>query len=118
MVQLISAVFKFLKDYGARHSNPLNAFLHLFGVPLAFWGIFKLFDRRSSQKSLGCLCLVLGYLLQYLGHKKQGNEVGEVTLIKMFLAKVSHGGKSAPFESEAEIVNGNGNGHRGSFIGE
>ena len=116
MVQLFSALFKFLKDYCARHCDPINACLHLLGVPLAFWGMFKLFDRASSQKSLGILCLVLGYLLQYLGHKKQGNEVGEVTLIKSFLAKVSRGGKSAPAESEAPIVNGNG--RRGSLIGE
>jgi hypothetical protein len=30
-----------------------------------------------------------GYLFQYLGHKAQGNEVGEVTLIKSIYRKVT-----------------------------
>jgi hypothetical protein len=31
---------------------------------------------------------VTGYLLQYLGHRAQGNEVGEVTLIKKIAARL------------------------------
>lgn len=69
----------FLIDYIGRHKHPVNAGLHLVGVPMVFFGIFKLFGGRPAA---GMTFFVLGYYFQYLGHKVQGNEVGEVTLIK------------------------------------
>jgi hypothetical protein len=72
------AVVNFLVDYCERHAHPVNAALHLVGVPLAFYGFFKMF----SDPTEGFGMLFTGYLLQFLGHRAQGNEVGEVTLIK------------------------------------
>lgn len=69
----------FIIDYIERHHHPVNAFLHIFGVPCAFYGIFKLCTGSALE---GFLEVVFGYFLQYLGHRAQGNEVGEVTLIK------------------------------------
>ena len=46
---------------------------------MAFFGLYKLVTDSSA---LGVCLLFFGYLFQYLGHKAQGNEVGEVTLIK------------------------------------
>jgi uncharacterized membrane protein YGL010W len=74
-----SAILAFLIDYRQRHAHPVNAFLHLLGVPAAFFGLWQLL---SGQVLSGISFLVLGYFLQYLGHRAQGNEVGEVTLIK------------------------------------
>jgi hypothetical protein len=78
MKRQLRKVVDFLVDYCQRHSHPLNAALHIIGVPLAFYGLFKLF----SDPGEGFGMLFVGYLLQYLGHRAQGNEVGEVTLIK------------------------------------
>lgn len=69
----------FIKDYCERHKHPVNAMLHICGVPMAFVGFYWLVVGKTF---LGLLLLFFGYLLQYIGHKVQGNEVGEVTLIK------------------------------------
>lgn len=76
----------FLIDYAQRHKHPINAALHLVGVPAVFYGVYLLFVRNYLVASL---LIVFGYLLQYLGHRAQGNEVGEVTLLKKIIAKVS-----------------------------
>ena len=74
-----SGIWAFLVDYCQRHAHPINAFLHIFGVPMAFYGFFKLL---TGKPLVGLELVVAGYVLQWLGHKAQGNEVGEVTLIK------------------------------------
>jgi len=80
-----SGVVAFFIDYCQRHANPRNACLHIFGVPMAFYGFYKFFCGRFSE---ALLLIVAGYLLQYLGHRAQGNEVGEVTLIKNIWRRV------------------------------
>ncbi len=70
---------EFIIDYCQRHAHPTNAVLHLVGVPLAFFGLYRLF---TGEPGLGWAALIGGYVLQYIGHQAQGNEVGEVTLIK------------------------------------
>lgn len=69
----------FIVDYCGRHANPINACLHIIGVPAVFFGLYLLFNHQAGS---GFSLFVLGYFLQYLGHRAQGNEVGEVTLIK------------------------------------
>ncbi|MBI5173091.1 MAG: Mpo1-like protein [Candidatus Obscuribacter sp.] len=87
--EALCKVKHFLVDYAHRHSHPLNALLHIIGVPLAFFGLYKiLFQRGGNSAGTGAACLILGYWLQYLGHRKQGNEVGEVTLIRHLLRKI------------------------------
>ncbi len=83
--QMISGIIDFLIDYFGRHKHPLNAFLHIFGVPMAFYGFYDLITGRFAE---GSAFVVLGYFLQYLGHRAQGNEVGEVILIKKIWAKL------------------------------
>lgn len=72
-------IMVFIIDYIERHKHPANAILHIFGVPMAFYGLFKLI---TGHIALGIGLLIGGYLLQWLGHSAQGNEVGEITLIK------------------------------------
>lgn len=76
----------FVIDYCQRHANPVNAFLHIFGVPMAFYGIYRFL---TGGFAVGSALIFGGYLFQYLGHRAQGNEVGEVTLIKSIIRKVS-----------------------------
>ena len=75
----MNGIKHFVVDYCTRHANPVNAALHIIGVPAVFFGIYLLF---CHERVLGWSLFVFGYLLQYLGHRAQGNEVGEVTLIK------------------------------------
>jgi hypothetical protein len=69
----------FIIDYGQRHAHPVNAVLHVIGVPLVFLGIAKMVAGKGTR---GTTLVVAGYTLQYLGHRAQGSEVGEVVLIK------------------------------------
>jgi hypothetical protein len=85
----MNSIAAFIIDYCQRHKHPVNAVLHIIGVPAAFYGIYLLF---VGQVWLGCLLIFLGYLFQYLGHRAQGNEVGEVTLIKNIWRKVNKRG--------------------------
>ncbi len=78
-------IMAFVIDYIERHKHPVNAILHIFGVPMAFYGLFKLI---TGEFALGGGLLIGGYLLQWLGHLAQGNEVGEVTLIKNIAARL------------------------------
>ncbi len=88
VLPLIKGTGAFVEDYIQRHKHPVNASLHVVGVPLAFSGLFYLLTGRAPVK--GALYVFLGYLFQYLGHKAQGNEVGEVTLAKSIYRKVAN----------------------------
>ena len=72
----------FVVDYCQRHAHPVNALLHLIGVPMVFYGFYCFLEKMLAE---GLAFIALGYLFQYLGHRAQGNEVGEVTLIKKCL---------------------------------
>jgi hypothetical protein len=87
---LIMIIHAFIKDYMERHKNPLNAALHIVGVPMVFFGIFRL---CCGDLPCGMGCFLSGYLLQYLGHRAQGNEVGEVTLLKKIWVLLAARGK-------------------------
>ena len=87
----------FLIDYCQRHKNPTNAALHLIGVPAAFYGIYLLFVHQFTT---GLALILFGYFLQYLGHRAQGNEVGEVTLIKSIYRRITKKGQDAQIPGE------------------
>lgn len=85
----------FIIDYFQRHKHPLNAVLHIIGIPVVFYGVYYFFAGRPTA---GCAFIALGYFFQYIGHRAQGNEVGEVTLIKkclrITLSKIKGGNPS------------------------
>lgn len=70
---------EFVIDYCQRHVHPVNAILHLIGVPVVLYGAYSLFQGKLVA---AIAFIALGYYFQYIGHRSQGNEVGEVTLIK------------------------------------
>jgi hypothetical protein len=75
----VASVRWFIRDYLERHAHPLNAALHLIGVPAAVYGLIRLFGGALWG---GLAWIAAGYGLQWLGHRAQGNEVGEWMLIK------------------------------------
>jgi len=83
---MLQKISWFVKDYISRHAHPVNAILHLIGVPQVFFGIYQLI-RGDWQ--WGLFNFIVGYLLQTIGHLVfQKNEVGEVILIKSLFTKV------------------------------
>jgi len=66
----------------ARHQNPANFWIHVLGIPLALAGVVLLF---LTDWYWGVGAIVLGYLLQWIGHRIEGNDVGELILLKRLL---------------------------------
>src|SRR5947207_13091360 len=65
-----------------RHQTPANFWIHLVGIPLAFAGVPLLF---VAEWYWGVGAIVLGYLLQWIGHRIEGNDVGEFSPVKRLL---------------------------------
>src|SRR4051794_32058646 len=76
---VIRVIHKRLAKWGSRHQHPFNFAIHMFAVPLSFFGVLKWFD---GEWYLGTLLFVTGYLLQFVGHLVEGNDIGEWALIK------------------------------------
>lgn len=95
---VLGKVWDFIVDYCGRHKHPVNAILHIFGVPMVFYGIYQWF---VGGVYLGWVLFIGGYILQWLGHTAQGNEVGEVILIKKIISRLS-GKKTQSTDQEIE----------------
>ena len=65
-----------------RHRHPFNRFIHIPGISLAIAGVVMLFFLPWYW---GVGALVVGYLLQWIGHLVEGNDVGEWAAIKHML---------------------------------
>lgn len=67
-----------------RHQNPFNFYIHLVGIPLALIGLLLF---AVAQWYWAALALLLGYLLQFIGHQVEGNDVGELIPLKRALGR-------------------------------
>jgi hypothetical protein len=67
-----------------RHQLPFNLFLHLLGIPLAFLGLVAL---CAGEWRVGLGGLTVGYLLQFVGHHSEGNDLGEWAALKRLLGR-------------------------------
>ncbi len=75
----------FIKNYIERHQNRTNQLLHLVGVPLTF-GV-SIHWLIAQEGLLALAAFVGGYVLQFLGHAIEGNDAGEMILIKRMLGR-------------------------------
>src|SRR5438105_12269730 len=67
-----------------RHQLPFNFYIHLIGIPLAVSSLpLLLLFPYQWYWALGAF--VVGYLLQWIGHRAEGNDVGEWAAIKRLL---------------------------------
>ncbi len=73
---------KIWRNWRTRHQDPRNFAIHLVGIPLAVIGLFLLFWLPWYW---GVGLIVLGYFLQWIGHRWEGNDVGEWAAIKKLL---------------------------------
>jgi hypothetical protein len=71
-----------LDNWRQRHRHPFNFAIHLVGIPLALAGVVLWFYQPWYW---GTAAFVGGYLLQFVGHRVEGNDVGEWAGIKRLL---------------------------------
>jgi hypothetical protein len=78
--------FAWLARWSQRHQHPASFWLHIVGIPMTiaavglagvqlWYGLWGLWWRPV-------VLLVAGYLLQWVGHRVEGNDMGEIILIK------------------------------------
>lgn len=76
---------RFVGNYIERHQNRVNQLLHLVGVPLTF--VVSVVFLTEHQWTFAAYAFVGGYVLQFIGHAIEGNDAGELILIKKALGK-------------------------------
>lgn len=80
-----------LKNWFDRHQHPVSLTLHIIGIPLTIACVpLALVQLSRDQWDLWwrpVALLVGGYFLQWLGHVIEGNDMGEVIVVKKMLGK-------------------------------
>lgn len=80
-----------LERWLERHQNPVSLLLHLVGIPLATLAVLlaavQLYRWQWLLWWQSAALLAVGYGLQWIGHRIEGNDMGEVILIKRLLGK-------------------------------
>ncbi len=82
---------RWLSNWLSRHQNPASFWLHLLGIPLTIAAVVlalvQLADSRWDLWWRPVLLLIVGYLLQWIGHAIEGNDMGEIILFKKLLGR-------------------------------
>jgi 2-hydroxy-palmitic acid dioxygenase Mpo1-like len=79
---LLRALYRGARNWRERHQHPFNFWIHHIGIPMALGGIVLLFTLPWTEWYWGVGLFVGGYLLQWIGHKVEGNDLGEWAAIK------------------------------------
>ena len=74
-----------LEGWLLRHQLPFNFWIHMIGIPLALLGTPILLIVLWPAWYWAVGAFVVGYLLQWIGHRVEGNDVGEWAAIKRLL---------------------------------
>ncbi len=78
---VLAFVRRRLQGWRLRHQLPFNFYIHLIGIPLAVSSL-PLLLLFPSAWYWALAAFVGGYLLQWIGHLAEGNDVGEWAAIK------------------------------------
>ncbi|MFT4555749.1 MAG: YGL010W-like membrane protein [Planctomycetaceae bacterium] len=78
-------ITRFITNYVARHQNKANQLLHLVGVPLTF--VCSAILLIQQRPEIAAASFVGGYILQFIGHAIEGNDAGELILLKRAFGK-------------------------------
>ncbi len=74
-----------------RHRHPASRWLHAVGIPMLVAALVlavgQLVQWRWDLWWRPVGLLVLSYVLQWIGHRIEGNDMGEVVLIKKMLGR-------------------------------
>ncbi|MGQ0637007.1 MAG: DUF962 domain-containing protein [Planctomycetaceae bacterium] len=74
-----------LVNYLERHQHPANLWLHVIGLPVTF--VLPVVLLIQERWGWALVSFLVGYALQFLGHAIEGNDAGEMILVKKFLGK-------------------------------
>lgn len=82
---------RWLARWLERHQHPVSFWLHMIGIPLTVAAlVVALVQLKLDRWDLWwrpVVLLVVGYALQWLGHRFEGNDLGEMILIKRLLGR-------------------------------
>ena len=82
---------RWLMHWLKRHQSPTSLLLHFVGIPITVFALMLAVLQLIHGDWLlwwrPVLLLVVGYLLQWIGHRVEGNDMGEVILIKKLLGR-------------------------------
>ena len=74
-----------------RHRHPASRVLHAVGIPvLVLAGVVALVQLAAGRWDLWyrpVLLLIVSYVPQWVGHRIEGNDMGEVILVKRLLGR-------------------------------
>ncbi|MCP4593586.1 MAG: DUF962 domain-containing protein [bacterium] len=80
-----------IANWNERHRHPVSRGLHFVGIPmLPLAGVLVVVQLVEARWDLWWRPVVLvlfSYLLQWTGHRIEGNELGEVVLLKRLLGR-------------------------------
>lgn len=79
------------KSWRERHRHPVSFALHAVAIPMLVLAVIlivvQLIDGAWELWWRPVLLIVVSYLLQWIGHVVEGNDMGEVILIKKLLGR-------------------------------
>jgi hypothetical protein len=80
-----------LANWLERHQSRVSFWLHVVGIPLTILAVLlagvQLYHWRWDLWWRPVLLLATGYALQCVGHLYEGNDMGEVVLLKRLLGR-------------------------------
>lgn len=80
-----------LHNWLDRHQNPVSFWLHMIGIPMTVacipLALYQLAENRWDLWWRPVLLLFGGYALQWIGHVIEGNDMGEIIVVKKILGK-------------------------------
>ena len=76
---------RFLANYIERHRHPANQLLHAIGVPATF--VLSVILAIEQRWWWAAAAFAGGYVLQFIGHGIEGNDAGELILVKRLLGR-------------------------------
>jgi hypothetical protein len=75
-----------LANWLERHQNPFNRGIHLLGIPLSLLvAPILLLAMPWNEWYWAVLAFAGGYVLQWIGHAVEGNDLGEWAAVKRLL---------------------------------
>ncbi len=80
-----------MSNWLERHRHPGNRALHAVGIPTLAAGlilaIVQLIQWRWDLWWRPVVLIVISYVIQWIGHRIEGNDLGEVALLKKLLGR-------------------------------
>lgn len=82
---------EWLHNWRQRHRHPISFWLHVIGIPMTIATlplvVVQVIHGEWHLWWRPVLLVTIGYLLQWIGHCLEGNDMGEMILIKRRMGK-------------------------------